>query len=147
MTEAERQVTAFVTAARGYVGARWRHRGRKPWAVDCVGVLVLSARAAGWPVTDDSVYSRWPWRDRLEKELERQMGKAVLKESMQVGDAVLIQWDQRGPSHVGIVAGYKWGGYSLIHCENIDGCIEQRIDADLLEKIIRVYRPCAKFCQ
>lgn len=46
---------AFVAAARGFLGVPWVHQGRTTRGVDCVGLIVLSARAAGLdaPMTAD----------------------------------------------------------------------------------------------
>jgi hypothetical protein len=148
VTNAERQVSIFIAHARSLLGARWRHRGRKPWALDCVGLLYLSARAAGWPVTDQKYYGREPWADRLRKELKQQCGSPLSKEEeWKEGDVALICWRGKEPTHVGIIANYIYGGLSLIHCENINGCVEQFIDDSFRNCIIEVYRPCAKYCQ
>lgn len=145
MTEQE-QIAAFVGRARQLIGARWRHRGRKPWAIDCVGLLVLSAKATGWPLTDQSHYGREPWEGRLRAAMIENLGEPVGK-PYQAGDVVLIRWGLREPSHVGILADYVYGGLSLIHCDNLNGCLEQRLDERLMDCIVEVFRPCAKFCQ
>lgn len=142
---AERQVAIFVAHARSLLGARWRHRGRKPWALDCVGLLVLSARAAGWPLADQAHYGREPWDGRLRQACVDNLGGPI-DGPWQPGDVALIRWHKKEPSHVGIITDYPHGGLALIHCENINGCIEHAIDTRVANCIVEVYRPCAKFC-
>ena len=48
----------MVAAAREYLGVPWRHAGRNRLGVDCVGLLVLAAQAAGIAVEDRTAYSR-----------------------------------------------------------------------------------------
>lgn len=149
MTPAQqRQVAVFVAHARSLLGARWRHRGRKPWALDCVGLVYLAGRAAGWPVQDQRYYSREPWGGRLRAELAAQCGQPLPPgTAWQPGDVALIRWLATGdPTHVGIIADGQHGGLSLIHCENIHGCVEQALDDSFYGQIIEVFRPCAKFC-
>ena len=60
-----------VAQARAMLGVRWRHQGRKPWAVDCAGLVVVAFAAAGWPNAEASPakYGREPWDDMLRKTL------------------------------------------------------------------------------
>jgi hypothetical protein len=144
MTPAERQVRIFIAHARSLKGARWRHRGRKPWALDCVGLLVLSARAAGWPFADEAHYGREPWEGRLRAALVDRLGEPVDK-PWQPGDVALVRWRPGEPTHVAIMGDYPYGGLSLIHCENVNGCVEHALDDRFVQCIVEVFRPCAKF--
>lgn len=143
----------MINHARSFVAARtpWRHRGRKPWGLDCIGLIVVSAKAGGLPAEDFGRYGREPWEDTLRRELRRQAGEPIwtVEQSSPVegvkdwlpGDVALVQWDRRGPTHVGLIADYVHGGLSLIHCENINGCIEHALSGFRLDCIIEVYRP------
>lgn len=144
MTQAS-QAAVFVAHARSLLGARWRHRGRKPWALDCVGLLVLSARAAGWPLEDQAHYGREPWEGRLRAALVANLGEPVAA-PWQPGDVALIRWRPGEPTHVAIISDSPRTGLALIHCENLNGCVEQDIDDHYLSCIVEVFRPCAKFC-
>lgn len=129
-----------VAHARAYVGTKWRHRGRKPWAIDCIGVLVLSVAAGGVMMRDRRDYGREPWNDGLQRELEEHFGAPV--EGMQPGDVVLIKWPEApGPSHVGIIADYCHGGLSIVHAHNDFGVAEHRLDDKWLGMIVAAYRP------
>ena len=56
-----------VAHARSMIGVPWRHQGRKPWAVDCLGLVELSLLHARWPgaVAAGGVATRvttfWDW--------------------------------------------------------------------------------------
>jgi cell wall-associated NlpC family hydrolase len=130
---------AFVAAARGLIGAPWRHRGRKPWGIDCIGLLVLSARAAGRSLDDAQRYGRNPWEDRLRKEMRRQLGEPVV-DPWYPGDVALIQWQKDLPTHVAIIGDYIHGGLSLIHCENLNGCVEHSLSGHYKDCVVEVYR-------
>lgn len=130
---------AFVEHARSLRGTPWRHRGRKPWGVDCVGLVVLSAQAAGYPMRDATHYGREPWEDRLRKELREYCGAPVDGEWLP-GDIVLIRWHRGEPSHVGIIGDYLYGGLSLIHAQNLHGVVEHALSGYYLSVVEEVYR-------
>lgn len=139
MNDQQRQI---VDTARSLIGAKWRHRGRKPWAVDCIGIMVLSMEAAGIKMRDRTDYGREPWNDGLQREMQEHFGDRV--DDMQPGDVVLVQWpNMPAPSHVAIVADYHHGGLSLIHAHSNWGVAEHRLDDDWLKLITEVYRPWA----
>lgn len=143
----------MIANARALVAARtpWRHRGRKAWGVDCIGLLVVSARSAGLPAEDFPRYGREPWEDTLRREMRRQAGEPIWtaersspeegSKLWKPGDVALIRWKPGEPSHVGLIADYAHGGLSLIHCENLHGCIEHALSGHRLSCIMEVYRP------
>jgi hypothetical protein len=130
----------FVMAARALKGTRWRHRGRKPWAVDCVGLVVLSARAANLRIDDAMHYGREPWEDRLRRELRERFGDPV-QDAWQSGDITLICWRKGEPSHVAIIGDHPNGGLTLIHSNNLHGVVECSLSGYHRECVIEVYRP------
>jgi len=130
----------FVAGARALKGARWRHRGRKPWAVDCVGLVVLAARNKNLQVLDAKGYGREPWEDRLRRELRERMGDPV-PEPWEPGDIALIRWKGVGqPSHVAVI-GDRPGGLTLIHAHNLHGVVECSMAGVYRDIVIEVYRP------
>lgn len=132
----------FVDHARTLLGARWRHRGRKRWAVDCIGLLVLAGDAADlkWDVIRiEKRYGREPWDDRLRKELRLRFGEPV--KDWQLGDIALIRWNQGEPSHVAIIGDHPDGGLSMIHAHNVHGVVEHSLTGRYLSSIVEVYRP------
>lgn len=129
----------FVSAARALLGARWRHRGRKPWAVDCLGLIVLSAAAAGLRVEVPRLYGREPWDDSLRRGLRQHFGQPVT--DPQAGDVALIRWRSGEPSHVAIVADHPFGGLTLIHSHNVLGVVEHALAPPFDSVIVEIYRP------
>lgn len=131
----------FIDAARGLVGARWRHRGRKAWAVDCLGLLVLAGREAGLSMETPRLYGREPWDDSLRKGLMSRFGEPLLASEAQVGDIALIRWRAGEPSHVAVIADHPDGGLTLIHAHNIHGVVEHSLAPPFDKVIVEVYRP------
>ena len=142
LTEAERM--AWIAAARAMLGLRWRHQGRDPQrGVDCAGLLVCAMRAIGRPVADVSAYGREPYRNTLERIMREGFGDPVPLDGMRVGDAVMLNFRNGDPSHVGILADYPYGGLSLIHAyaRGVRKVIEHRLDEEWAGYIFEVYRP------
>lgn len=129
-----------VAEARKYLGVKWRHRGRKSWALDCIGLVVFAVRAGGMEMRDRVNYGREPWKDGLQKEMRDHFGEPVT--DWQPGDVVLMRFDnQPGPGHVGLLADYCHGGLSLIHSYSLEQVAEHGLDGVWRARIIEVYRP------
>jgi cell wall-associated NlpC family hydrolase len=133
--------SAFVSAARQLKGARWRHRGRKPWALDCIGVIVLAAKHCGLELRDEGGYGREPWDDRLRKACRERWGVPLPPEAARPGDVVLIRWARGDPSHIAIVGDHPRGGLTLIHAHNLHGVVECSLAPPYAQCVIEVYRP------
>ena len=131
-----------VAHARSMIGVPWRHQGRKPWAVDCIGLVIVAMRAAGWPGPIDVPrgYGREPWDDQLRAGLRRHFGEPVSGDWMP-GDIALFRWGKGEPSHVGIIADHPHGGLSIIHASNRPGVVEVSLTGRLLSCVEEVYRP------
>lgn len=139
MTESER-IDTFIATARSMLGVQWRHRGRKPWAVDCIGLVILSLQAVDFEVQDRNDYSRYPWNDGLQAALRDHFGEPVT--DIQRGDVLLMQFENAGgPCHVGIVADYVHGGLSIIHAYSKQAVIEHRYDEHWQALTVEAYRP------
>lgn len=131
-------LAACLATARSLVGAKWRHLGRKPWAIDCIGIVIVSLRAGGIEMIDDTNYGREPWNDGLERHLEMHFGKPLPVSERRAGDVVLMQDDmQPAPGHVGLITDVD----SLIHSYSMEGVVEHGIDDQWLARMICVYRP------
>lgn len=128
----------FIAAARALHGAAWRHRGRKPWAVDCIGLLTLAGAAAGIEIRAPKRYGREPWDDQLRRGLVEHFGAPVA--DRQPGDVALIRWGKGDPSHVGILADDR-DGLSIIHAHNLHGVVEHALSGPIIDCIVEVYRP------
>lgn len=135
------QRRAMVDHARSMIGTKWRHRGRKPWAVDCIGIVVLSIEAAGGEVEDRLDYGREPWREGLQAGLQARFGAPVPLESAQPGDVALFAWPGKEPSHIGIFADYAHGGLSIVHAMQLKNVAEHRFDDTWKRLLVEVYQP------
>lgn len=131
----------LIQSARSMIGVRWRHMGRKPWAVDCAGLVILSMKSAGWPMVDAPIsYGRDPWDDMLRKTLSKNLGDPVYG-IYKPGDIGLVRWGKSEPSHVGVIGDYCLGGLSIIHAHNMHGVIETALSGEILDCVIEAYRP------
>lgn len=103
---------AVVAAARGFLGVPWKHQGRASHGLDCIGLVVVTARALeidhGVDWTD---YARMPDGRRLREALASHMNRAVAPAAGRVG---LFAQAGAYPSHVGIF-GERGGRLTLIH--------------------------------
>jgi cell wall-associated NlpC family hydrolase len=130
----------FVREARGLIGVKWRHRGRKPWAVDCIGLIALAAERSHVPFEDERGYGREPWDDQIRKGCRKRWGMPIERRDARAADIAVVRWYKAEPSHLGIIADHPDGGLSIIHAHLIHGVIEQGIDDNMLECIVEVYR-------
>jgi cell wall-associated NlpC family hydrolase len=132
-----------VAHARQMLDVRWRHQGRKAWAVDCLGLVELCLITAGWPGSAQTParYGREPWDDQLRRGLQAHFGDPVTEE-WKPGDVPLFRWGKGEPSHVGILCDYRYGGVSIIHASALaKKVIETSLSGRLRECVIEVYRP------
>ncbi|WP_444891198.1 NlpC/P60 family protein [Microbulbifer sp. DLAB2-AA] len=135
--------------ARGLVAkrVRWRHRGRTPWAVDCVGLIVLSLHAAGLNIEDEKHYGREPWKDGVRQKMRARFGEPIAEDLWQPGDIAVFKSPQRSdPSHVGFLGDYplgSFGDFSLIHAHADQDCREHVLDARWRRLLVEVYSPWA----
>ena len=102
--------------ARALIGTRWRHRGRGPAKLDCVGLVVVAFGKAGRVIQDRTHYGREPQKDGLRQAMVATFGPPVSRDP-RPGDVGLF----RGlayPYHVAIFGDHPGGGLSLIHALN-----------------------------
>jgi hypothetical protein len=137
--------------ALAYVGVPFRHRGRSrptktySGALDCLGLLVVTAEDMGLPVLDKKIYGREPWRDGLRAGLKQNCGDPVQRE-LRVNDIVLFRLRPKAePSHVGIIAPHPTGGLGIIHTYGEIGRVAfHRLDKHRESLIVEVYQWPAK---
>ncbi len=108
--------TALVDAAHALEGMPWRHQGRSAAdGVDCIGVVLLCARAVGLvePGFELTGYARVPDGRTLRAELDARL-TPVDWANAGPGDVLLVDWGGH-PQHVGIIVPYRHGGLAMVH--------------------------------
>lgn len=129
---------AFVTAARGFKGARWRHQGRRADAMDCLGLIALSLVAVGAEPSDRRDYGRTPYNRELAASLRMHFGDPVLEP--QPGDVVTMSWGGE-EHHVAIVSDHP-EGLGLIHAvADVGRVVEHRLSPEGRIRIVETFRP------
>jgi len=115
---------ALIAAARACLGTPFRHQGRQPGVgLDCVGLLVHAARAAGLCDYDFTVYGRRPSGGLLEAHLAAAGLREIPVARARPGDVALFRFD--GPAqHVGLLS-----ERGMIHAHiAMRGVVEHRLD-------------------
>ena len=125
----------FVAEARTWTGTPWRHQGRfKGLAVDCVGLVLETARALGACDFDFTNYERRPNGD-LRTYCDALMERIPLAQ-VDAGDVILFAWNN-SPVHLAIVTGPD----TIIHAFVINRrVVEHRIDDRWRSLIAGAYR-------
>lgn len=93
---------AVVAKARSLVGTKFAHLGRSDLGVDCVGLVIVSFRAAGLPIRD---FENYKHRDTELDYVEASREVWPLCDSYLVadeGDAFLFAMRGTNPTHFGI---------------------------------------------
>lgn len=128
----------MLRTARSLLGAKWRHLGRKPWAIDCIGIVIVSLRAGGIFMQDRTNYGREPWKDGLEHDMQLHFGSPLPVSARKAGDIVLMKEDNTpAAGHVGVITEVD----SVIHSYSETGVVEHGIDSVWLSRMTCVYRP------
>lgn len=88
---------------------------------------------------DEVDYGHFPDEGRLAAAMGRVLALAP-KEMLQLGDVLLLRVDGRA-QHLGIVADYAGGDFSLIHAyAPARAVVEHRLDEVWRAKIVKVFR-------
>lgn len=102
-----------VRAARAHLGSPWVHQGRTPGvALDCAGLVICVARELGIVGSDWDINGYAPVPDGSMLRLADQHMQRI--STLELG-AVMVMATQADPQHVGIVADYRHGGWSIVH--------------------------------
>lgn len=128
-----------VTEARGWLGVKWRHQGRTREGVDCVGLVVMVARALGLSDVDRTDYARQAADETL-REIMREHLLEIPAASAAPGDVVLMRFGAQ--RHVAILGDYVFGGLSLIHAWSLHPrrVVEVRLDDAARARIMGTFR-------
>lgn len=141
-------MSALADAARGYIGVRFRHRGRNRLGLDCVGLAVAAYADCGISLPDFRLYGREPHRDGLVARVSEALGEPVsvapvTRACLMDGDVIVVRYEVQ-PHHVAVLGEKDYGGIkalTLIHSEGVHGeVLEQRLTDDVISRITHVYR-------
>jgi cell wall-associated NlpC family hydrolase len=138
VTGASMTPAKLVQAARGYLGVPWRHLGRSRAGVDCIGLVLLAARACGHDLPDPAPYEREPQGARLVSGLLAHGARVTQAE---LGDVMVFRMGVYG-GHIGIATlhpVYRVPG--LLHAfATRRHVVEQPIDAEFRAALVAVVR-------
>lgn len=105
--------SAFIAAARAWLGTPWHHQGAvRGVGCDCAGLVMGAARACGLAEVSVTGYPRIPRGHELEEWCDRYMAR-IPRADLAPGD--VCAFDYGGdPQHLGIL-GWRHGAVTLIH--------------------------------
>ena len=138
-------MSELVTAARQYLGVRFRHRGRTEQGLDCAGLVWKAYDDLGVPLPDFRLYGPEPHEDGLVAYTTAALGEPfavapVRSEQLAAGDVLVVRFDTE-PHHIALVSDYPTGGLAMLHADGHAGkVIEHRLSDKYLERITHVYR-------
>jgi cell wall-associated NlpC family hydrolase len=92
----------ILTAARAHLGAPFRHQGRSPAGMDCVGLLVLVGRTLGYAHRDVTGYSRRATGRGFLEHFHAALDE-ITPQAARAGD-VLVFVETVYPCHTGILS-------------------------------------------
>lgn len=125
----------IVTAARQWLGVRWRHQGRNKHGLDCIGLVVAACRAAGLRVADYEGYG--PDGDPVNFLALFAAAGAVRLPSSLVQPGDILAFRQAGfPCHCGIASQLD-GQPAVIHASRPRGGV--------VEELLTRTRPVSAF--
>lgn len=133
-------------AARGWVGTPFRHQGRGPGGIDCIGLVARVARDLALVDGDvidaierrHSGYGTEPSGGRLQRLLDDYM-LPVAPADRQIGDVALMRF-VREPQHVAILD-RDGGRWLIIHAyQRVGACVRHGLDRAWAARIVRLYR-------
>jgi cell wall-associated NlpC family hydrolase len=118
--------SAIVQEALTWVGTPFHHRGRvKHVGVDCVGVVIETAKAVGIKVEDRSNYPKFPIHGVFVNAVDSQTEHVALKDVLP-GDLMEFSWGGE-PQHIAIVISIN--PVKIVHSFSIiNACVVDEFD-------------------
>ncbi len=134
-----------ISEARSWIGTPYVHQHRaKRHGVDCIGLVIGVCRELGVVAPDFDVngYARKPDGQTFLSRCSEYMDP-VVPEDAKPGHMLVLSF-RREPQHMGILADYLYGGFSLIHAYgSTDG--KGRVEEWNLHADRKAFRPLAVF--
>jgi NlpC/P60 family putative phage cell wall peptidase len=129
------QTEQMIAAARKCLGTPFHHQGRRPrLGLDCIGLIVVALRAAGFDVRDRTDYARRPDGRSLIAALTEH--GAVPASGIEAGDILLFRYDSQ-PQHAALATAPD----RMIHSFAIAGEVVETIIGDYWRRRLNgIYR-------
>lgn len=140
------QRMALLSAARGFLGVPFAHQGRGRSGVDCLGLILLSAEAAGIRIEgkraqsyDQRTYGHRPDCEHLERMLAARLTR-IDPACKRPGDVLLLRIEGRA-QHLALLTDYPVPQtFGMIHAYAVARkVVEHRLDASWDAAIHAVY--------
>ena len=112
-------------AARAYLDVAWRGQGRDHNGVDCIGLIVMAYRDAGFEIDEGVPDYRSIDPKRLVETLLRYCDRLARGELLMPGDVVVYGAPRE--AHCGLIADGR-NGFDIIHCPMNRAVVETRFD-------------------
>ena len=141
------QQAVLLMAARGFLGVPFAHQGRSREGMDCLGLILLSAEAAGIRINgarpqtyDQRTYGHRPDCEHLERMLGARLMRAE-PASKRPGDVLLLRIEGRA-QHLALLTDYPAPqAFGMIHAYAVARkVVEHRLDEGWDAAIHGVYR-------
>ena len=138
---------ALIACARQFIGVRFAHQGRTPEGLDCLGLLILTARKsrvkiAGMDAASLDVphYGTRPDAALLKHKLDTHL-RCIAQDAVREGDIVLLKIDG-SPQHLALIADYPLPGeLGMIHAyAPARKVVEHRYDTHWRRQTYAAYR-------
>lgn len=138
----------LVVAARSYIGTPFRHMGRTPAALDCIGLGKLAYLDCGIDLAVPRYYGREPFRDNMMQALRAALGEpfaegpAARTADLQPADVGVFRFRDE-PHHVALIGDAPYGGLTLIHADStptLRCVVEHRLDDWWRERLVAAFR-------
>ena len=125
----------IVEYARELSGVKVQHQGRTLYGVDCIGLVVLTAKKMGFEVEDCTDYSAIPDGVSLVEQLERKLVKIEVSNRLP-GDVAVFAMTKKSPQHLGIFT-----DIGVIHTYSYVGkVVEHAFTKSWADKLVGAYR-------
>jgi cell wall-associated NlpC family hydrolase len=129
----------IVTEARTWLGVSWRHQGRSRHSgVDCVGLVVETAKALDLSDRDEKTYTRHAQGQNFLRPFQEEMDQISI-EDIGPGDMLMLA-DKQYPCHVALVS-EQHGVLHIIHAHaSRRKVLEEALNDEWRSKIRRAFR-------
>ncbi len=132
MTE---KTSLAIEAARACLGTPFHHQGRQAGlGLDCIGLLAVSLKAAGYDIRDRADYARRPDGKSLIAALDEHGAKPV--QDIQAGDILVFRYDGQ-PQHVALATSAETMIHSFAPARKV---VETSIGAYWKRRLTGIYR-------